>query len=298
MITFESIFYWKRKQVFPYIVLGTLLCFSGCRYLETEEEEEQVVASVGDYQLTMDEINEVVPNNTSAADSVVLAKTYIDSWIKDHVVILSAENFLSDEQKNFDKELESYHNSLLVYAYEKAFLKQNLDTLVSEDDINAYYKKNEAYFILKENIVKVNYFILPDSLTNIKTFEKLFYADKLEKSTELEQYCVDNNANYYFGEHQWIYVSDLKEKIPLDQHQEKSLYKKNNSVVFKKDGKLFFLKILDYDLKGKNSPLSLQADKIKAIIINQRRKATLNKLHQDIFLQAKDNNLIKEYEQN
>jgi len=283
-------------KFFYYLLVVFLLL--GCSYFDSSPLEEDVVVSLNGYRLTLSEIQEVVPDFSSNEDSVFLAQSYIDSWVKEHVLLNYAENFLGDDQKNFDYELTKYRNSLLIYAYEKEFLKQNLDTVISERVLKKYYQDNPGYFILKENIVQVNYFILPDSLENIEEFKKIFYHKGLERSIELEQYCIENNAKYYFAEEEWMYVSDLKEKIPMDKVQEKSLYKNNHNLVIHKEGKLFFLKILRYDLKDNKSPLSLQTNKIKDIILNQRKIEILNKLHQDIYLRAKDNNLIKEYDKN
>lgn len=278
------------------IVILTLILISSCTLLEQEDDVTGMVVSVGEKDLTQDELSEVIPNNASMEDSASIAKSYIDTWIKEQVVLLSAENHLTEKQKSFDSELENYRNSLMTYAYEKTFIKQKLDTMVSNFQLTNYYNNNVSAFVLKDYVLKANYFILPDSLVDLEKFESLFYKKDLEKSTELEQYCVINNAKYYFGEEEWITWSEIKEKIPLGVANTGDFLKKNKNWKFQKDGKLFFLKIMDYNLKGENSPLSLQRNKIIDIIINKRKTELLNKMREDLYLQAKDKNLIKEYE--
>lgn len=294
VLSFGEIVTAGRRMAIAILLLGVILF--GCKEEQGHKVGEGVVASVKQQELTQEEVADMVPNSSSAEDSVYLAKTYIESWIREQVLLNYAENFLSEEQKDFDEELEKYRTSLIIYAYEKAFLKQNLDTVVSEKDIRDYYNSNPSYFQLKEPIVKVDYFILPDSLDDLAEFKKLFNKANYEKSTELEQYCVDNDAKYYFGDNQWRYLSEIAKKIPLDNIPERTILQKNKSQLIEKNGKLFFLKIVDFMLKGNNSPVSLQEDKIKDIIINQRKIKLLNELHEDTYLQAKDNNLIREYE--
>jgi hypothetical protein len=68
------------------------------------------------------------------------------------VLIYNANNNLTDEQKNFENEMEEYKSSLLIYNYEKEFIFQKLDTVVAEKEIEKYYESHPNDFQLKENI--------------------------------------------------------------------------------------------------------------------------------------------------
>ena len=66
---------------------------------------------------------------------------YIDAV--SFAVLHKAESNLDDDQKSVEKQLEEYRNSLITYAYETELIKQKLDTVVSEDEIAAFYKNNQ-----------------------------------------------------------------------------------------------------------------------------------------------------------
>ncbi|HKJ78222.1 MAG TPA: hypothetical protein VKA10_01750, partial [Prolixibacteraceae bacterium] len=94
-------------------VLGALLFLLGCNQQNTINDE--TVAQVGQKQLLFSEVSEVVPNDVTGNDSAVIAEDYINKWIKKQLLVQKAEENLSFDQKNLNKELEEYRNSLIIY---------------------------------------------------------------------------------------------------------------------------------------------------------------------------------------
>ena len=84
----------------------------------------------------------------------MLLKNYIDNWIHESLIIHKAETNLNNEQKNVEKQLQDYRNSLITFIYEKALVQEKLDTIVKNSEIEEYYTKNKANFELKDNIIK------------------------------------------------------------------------------------------------------------------------------------------------
>jgi hypothetical protein len=48
-----------------------------------------------------------------------MANSFIQSWIKQQVVLHKAETNLDEEKKDVEKKLEEYRNSLITYIYER-----------------------------------------------------------------------------------------------------------------------------------------------------------------------------------
>src|SRR4051812_46006583 len=95
--------------------------------------------------------------NASKDDSMQIVKKYIDNWIHETLLLQHAKKNLSDDKKKFDKMVEDYKKSLVTYQYESELVKQKLDTVVSDEEIEEYYNENKANFELKDNIIKVIY---------------------------------------------------------------------------------------------------------------------------------------------
>ena len=52
-----------------------------------------------------------------------------------------SESGASDDifEQEIDKQVEEYRNSLLIFEFQKAIVKQNLDTIVEKEEIQDYY---------------------------------------------------------------------------------------------------------------------------------------------------------------
>ena len=61
----------------------------------------------------------------SQEDSITLVRDFIDTWVKEKLVLHEAERHLSPREKNFDSEMTEYRNSLLAQRYLDIFGRGN-----------------------------------------------------------------------------------------------------------------------------------------------------------------------------
>ena len=64
-----------------------------------------MVAQVYQYKLYASEVRSAMPVGLSQDDSLTLVRDFIDSWVKEKLVLHEAEKKLSPREKNFDKEM-------------------------------------------------------------------------------------------------------------------------------------------------------------------------------------------------
>ncbi len=254
-----------------------------------------IVASAYENVLTLDEIRDVVPDSSSPEDSVLLAERYTKLWLREQVVLNYAEGNLSDDQKNFQDQLDNYRKSLLTYAFENKLILQKLDTTISESEILAYYESHQKNFELKDYVLQVRYCILDSMTPATPEFIELVFSDDPEDVVALESWCVESAAHLFINEDKWWFLEELLEKVPVEVYNPVSFLKKNKTVSFERDNKLFFLKILNYELKDNVSPLALQVGNIKNIILNQRKLALLQQMREDLYQEALDKKQIHIY---
>lgn len=247
------------KSLFDIAAVAALFIalFAGCNKFG---KKDALVAEVGDKQLTWSELMEIIPDNSTPEDSIQLAQRYINNWLKEQVVLSKAEESLADEKKDFELLIENYRKSLLIYTYEQEWIKQKLDTIVSEDEIVEYYNSNDKNFELKNYIVKVKFSALNTDNKQLPALKKLFYSVKPEDHVKWEQLCVDLNASYYFNEDKWLLWEDLIKQIPLQIVDVEAFLKKNRSFEFEKDNNIYLLSITDYQLSGSKSPLDFERE--------------------------------------
>ena len=258
-------------------------------------DRAELIAEIGDKQLTWKEVSDVVPDNSTSEDSASLADHYIHDWITKQLIISKAESNLPDELKAFEEMIENYRSSLLIYAFEQEWVRQKLDTVVSDQEIEQYYTDNEKNFQLKDYILKVKFTAIAADSKQIGAVKKLFNSAKPEDLVKLQQLCVEIGASYYYNEEEWLKWDEFIKQIPLEVYDVEGFLKKKNTIEFEKENNAYLISITDYQLAGSKSPLSFEREKIRAMIINKRKLTLLETMRQDIYSKAQQDGEIKLY---
>lgn len=278
------------RGILGYILL--LLIVASCN---TGNDRAELIAEIAGRQLTWKELTEVIPDNSSAEDSAALADHYIQDWVTKQLIISKAEAGLPEELQSFEEMIENYRSSLLIYAFEQEWVRQKLDTIVSDQEIEAYYNENEKNFQLKDYILKVKFTALAADSKNINQVKKLFNSTKPEDLVKWEQLCVDIGASYFFNEEDWMKWDEFIKQAPLEVYDIEGFLKKKKTVEFEKDNNLYLISVVDYQLTGSKSPLSFERDKIRSMIINKRKLALLDTMRKDLYAKAQQDGEIKLY---
>lgn len=264
-----------------------LLALCACK---SAEDKENIVARVYDKKLLKSDLDEVVPEGTSKQDSIIMVKKYCQSWAEKNIMYIHSEKNLSEEQKNFEDKIEDYKASLLIYEFEKEFIRQKLDTAVSETEVNEYYKKHQSQFLLKESICRVKYIKTREQQEMPDDIKKMIRKSDEKSKKKLKQWCSRNAENFYLDEEKWFYFNDLVKEIPVKFISAESFLKTNQYLELKQDGFVYLLNILEFITKEEVSPLSLQYNNIKSFILNKRKIELINKLKADLIDDAKNKN--------
>ncbi len=275
-------------------LLITVILFS-CTSAPEKDKNRIVIARANTEYLYLDEVKDIIPSGTPSKDSAELIKKYIDNWIHESLVTQKAESNLSDEQKNVDKQLRDYRNSLITYAYEKELVKQKLDTIVADIEIEEYYNNNQSDFELKDNIIKVIYVKVDKKVPGIDKLKKWYKSDNIKDREQLASYCHQFASNFYLDDSSWLLFDDLLKEIPIQTYN-KELFLQNNRFVEVSDSlSNYFVNIKGFKIKNSLSPLTFEKDNIKNIILNKRKLLLITKMKEDVYNDAANTNKIEIY---
>jgi hypothetical protein len=277
--------------------LTVFLFFTSCRYFNKEEAQSpDIVAKAFDKVLYSTDLASIVPKGSSHQDSIIVVRSYINNWLKQQVVLKKAEDNLNDEQKNVNKELEEYRNSLITYAYESELIRQQLDTAVSEDEIVRYYNDHQANFLLKDNIVKATYVKLPHTAPKLDKVRAWYRSDAEHDSILLVDYCRQFATDFYLGSDEWLLFDDLLKKVPIKTYDKEEYLRNNRFIEVTDTSAVYFINIKGFKIKESISPLSFERDNIYSLIINKRKLDLVDAMEKAVFNDAIRNNEIKIYD--
>src|SRR5690554_7969791 len=72
----------------------------------------------------------------------------------------------------------------------EALVAQNIDTLISQEEIEAYYNENKQIFKLNEDLIKLRYINVGENLLDLKELETKFKRFNDEDKKELDSISI------------------------------------------------------------------------------------------------------------
>ncbi len=277
-----------------FLTVTLLLVLVGCGEM-MRQSERMVVAECYGVKLYADELQDLLPPDISRKDSLTQVNAYIDSWIHRQILIHQAEINLPAEELDFSKQLQDYRNSLVIYAYETQMIEQYLDTVVSDEEIEAYYEEHKENFQLRSTMVKTAYVILDEHCKQTKEFRKLMSNKDTLDLAQLYPLAERDAVASFLDVDTWVRLEDLLTKVPIEIYNSESFLKRNRFVSFEKDDFTYLVRFEDYLLEKSVSPLEIERDGIKDILLLKRKKELLSKMSGDLYEKARKENMFEIY---
>jgi|SRR5688572_12059480 len=275
-----------------------ILTFASCNYFRKPAPDRPVaaVARVYDKYLYATDISRMITPGTSKEDSVLMANSYIQSWIKQQVILHKAETNLDDEKKDVELKLEEYRNSLITYIYETELIRQRLDTIVSNDEIEKYYRDNQRNFELKDNIIKVLYLKVKKNAPKIKKVQDWYRSTNSKDRLKLEEYCYQYATDFHLDDDTWLLFDDLLKKVPIKTYDKEAFLRNNRFIEMEDSTDIYFVNIRDMKIRESLSPLSFVQDDIRVLIINKRKLSLIQEMEKAAYDEALQKNEFEIYE--
>jgi hypothetical protein len=287
---------YKRTGV---IIVMTLVCFfilsCGEETAAETQDKGKVIATVYNYNLYEKDLSAAIPVGLTPEDSTRRAENFINSWVREMLLLSKAESNLPANDPEMEQKLRDYKNSLIIYAYETELVQQKLDTLVSDVEIENYYNEHAADFQLRDNIVKVIYVKVDNKAPNMPKLKTLVKSDKPADRDELDKYCRQYATNYYLDDNSWLLFDDLLKEVPIQTYNRELFLENNRFVEVADSSHTYYLNIKGFMTRNSQSPLSFEKENIRSIIINQRKLELVDKMHDDLYNEAVEKNSIKIY---
>lgn len=292
----------KKSKFHRYIVWIGFSCviilvifLSSCPRIEPNKQGDPL-ARIEDMYFYPSDLPNIFYGDISAEDSAKIAKTYIQKWIKNKLLLQKAELNLSDEkQRQVLKRLADTRASLMIYEYQQQMINQKLDTVISQREINEFYNLHLNNFILDKDIIKTLFVQLPVNSPNISNVRQWYRSNNSEDLTKLESYCYQYATKYDYFNENWIPFNLLLNLIPVSVNNHQSYLKYNQYIETSDSLYLYFANIRDYRIKGSNAPVEYINDNIKSIILNNRKIKFLKEIENNIYYDELSRNKFEIY---
>ena len=266
----------------------------GCS-LFTEKETEEPVARVFEHYLYPSDLEKVIPSGTNNQDSMLLAKRYTETWVKDMLMQRRAEESLTGEQMDFESQIEEYHRSLIIYTYRQNLLQQKMDTVVSEREINSYYEENSKNFVLDQNVIKGTFIKVPLSAPNLDQLRRWSWNNREQDLDQLEKYCISYAEKYNDFNDTWIDFLTIKNQLPIRISDPVRYLNSYRNIEASDSLFRYLVHISDHLTEGEVAPVGLVTEDITNIILNKRKFKFIDDLENRVYSEGVSKNQFEIY---
>lgn len=266
-----------------------------CDLIEVQEKEKtssEIIAIVNTEKLFRENLIDVLPKNISKRDSLVLVKGYINDWAIKQLLLKKAETNSSLEKfEEINDLVRDYKQSLLINNYKETLIKQQLDTIIEDEEIEDFYIDNKENFKLNEELLKIKYLHFDKNVISKTEFIDLFKSDNIDDLEELEKQQLSFKF-YQFNDSIWTQLDKVLLKLPFS----KEILLNKTKFLQKQDSiGLYLVAIKDVLLRNDTAPLSYIKPTIKQMILHKRKIELIRDIEKILVKDAIKNNNFKVY---
>ncbi len=259
-------------------------------------DAEGLVASYKEKQLTQENIRQFLPEGVAAKDSARIANAYVKQWLKEQAIMDEALSNYSDLAEEVEAKVEDYRAKLIMHSYQSRLIEESLEKNVSRKEVLAFYEANKSNFNSKENLY--NYFYVVTKNRDRSDPSKWIKSSDPADQKRLLEWSKTNALEFKLDS---TFVNEA-----IINHVSKGYYgnlKKSDpgklirwTGVIKGENRYYLFKMVKVVNVGEPLTLDQCKDKIRDIILNERKISMIEKNEERILKNAKSNNIIREYE--
>jgi len=172
---------------------------------------------------------------------------------------------------------------------------QKMDTIITREELESYYRNNGNSFMLTSNIVKALFIKLPVETPGIYKIKTLSRSDKQKDFQELESLCFQFAEKFDDFNEEWITMDRLSLELNEEISNQENFLRRSDYYESSDSASVYLVTINDYRLRGMLAPFEYVAEDIKRIIWNNRRLKFIQDLETGIYNEALQVNDFKIY---
>ncbi len=266
-----------------------------CDFFSKKENPKAIARVVNNY-LYEEDIKNLIADDVSKEDSILIITNYIDRWATQKLLIEASELNLSAEQKaEFDKLVSQYKIDLYTKAYLEQKVKTSIDTTISKEEIKQYYDQNKVNFKTNTILAKLRYIKVPKEHQKINLIKEKFFNPKKSDQSFWDTYLMQLNSAA-LNDSVWVDAYQIYQKVSFINSDNVSQYVQSGKKYEYNEGEsVYFVKINAVLPENEISPLSYIEPTIKQIILNKRKLEFIKKIEKEITDDALKNNKYEIY---
>jgi len=265
-----------------FLILGIIVIFSCKEQAQVVDINDKVLARVFRDQLLASDLDGFSDPGTSAEDSALLTNSYVEKWVRESLIMQEAEKNIP-KNLNIDELVRDYRASLIRHNYEKVLIELQLDSTITQAELNSHYNTSREDYVLKESIVSCEFVKIGNNVPKLEELEDWWKSNDSLQTQRMLEFCDANASFYLLGENRWISTSSLATLLPKGLGKNQLV--KGKTVNQSNDGIKYFLRVNDRLETGNIAPLEYIKDRAEKYILHQRKIDILDSKIEELYEQ-------------
>ena len=283
----------KFKRFIVYLIVFLI---SSCNLFENKPV--RAIAKYKSNYLFFEDIKKYIPKNLSEKESLVLIENEIAKWAKNHILIEQSNINLDNEKKNQLLVMaKEYSDELFSFHYKEKIVKSLMDTVVNQNSIYEYYKKNKINYKLNEDIVKARFIKISNENFEIPNIRNRFRRFNKSDISFLDSISLQFSA-YSFNDSIWINKDVFFSKFPeVRDYVKNNIVKKNLFYQLEDSLELYLIKVSESALRNTIAPIDYLEPTLRQILVNKRKLEFIRNFENELYIDAIQTKEFEIYEQ-
>lgn len=266
-------------KLFLFLPVWTVAC-----QLITPDQRasDPVLASVYSKKLYLSDLEGIFPPECTHGDSMKIMSTFTVRWTQEQVFLNEAEKHFPADLK-IEQLLKKYKESLIGLNFQQKLIEQNLDSMVTEQELRDFYEKNKDQYQLETSIIRCYFVKIPANIDEMRRARE--WWDDLEKNNNKKRLAglADKyNGIYHLEDSVWHNVSDIEALFPKGRISARN-WSTNERLSISDAEFQYFFKVLELVSTQENAPFSYVAEKARLIILNKRKNKLIEEFKTKLY---------------
>ncbi|MEZ4985386.1 MAG: hypothetical protein R2795_10175 [Saprospiraceae bacterium] len=280
-----------------HLTIGLLLMAvvaTSCKEETTPDRDSRILARVGNKTLAIDEMEGMFPIGITRKDSQEIIANFVDRWVKDAAVLNEAEKNIPPDF-NINKLVRDYRASLLRTHYEKVLVEELLDSLVTAEELKAFYETNKQLYELQLPIVRCYFIKVPLPVPESGRLRELWNNYEQSSSlAQLKEYCGKFATVSLLNDSLWYAVDEVASQLPEGTLTAGNISSKREFT--QQDGhNQYFFRLFEVRNRQEIAPLSYVEEQARKVILHKRKLQLIEKVKEDIYQKELEENNIETF---
>lgn len=268
----------------------------GCQEVPRYLGGSRVLAEAAGEKLYTRDVRAVVPRGMSGEDSVAFMERYIDKWINKQLKLHEAEQIFSESEQDIDSLVEEYRQALLIRKLDYRLIEENLDTVVTAEQIAAYHKNHLSDFKVNQTLVKGRIVRFNAANRQAPRLRKLMTANTPSQQQDFVDICTKNQFDLTDFTSKWVPYSEFLSYLPTLRSQNYDALLSSSSVQEMKDSRSgYYFQITGVLHPGEPEPLERVEQTVRRILLTQRQNEIIRTYEDRIYQEALEEGTIRVY---